>query len=178
MVNIVFESHATTLDNQNHISSGHNDVELSTLGIQQAKELGKRYKNDHFDVVFVSGLQRSFKTAEIAFGNRFPIIRDKRLRECDYGDLTQHPSSEVDPAKVKYISVPFPNGESYEDCLNRIEEFLDELKQKYPDRGTNVLIIGHRATQYGLEYLINGVDLKTLLQTPFKWQPGWLYQLG
>ena len=178
MVTIIFEAHSTTFDNEAHTSSGHNDIELSPLGIEQAKELGERYENDHFDAIFVSDLQRSFKTAEIAFGGKFPIVKDKRLRECDYGDLTQHPSSEVEPQKVNHIHKPFPNGESYEQTSKRMKEFLDGLKQKYYGRGTNVLIIGHRATQYGLETHINGVPLKKLLVIPFKWQPGWEYQLS
>lgn len=103
MITIIFEAHSTTLDNEAHLSSGHNDVALSALGEQQAKELGNRYKDQNFDAIFCSDLQRSFKTAEIAFGKRFPIIKDKRLRECDYGDLTQHPSAEVDPEKPKRI---------------------------------------------------------------------------
>lgn len=177
MITIIFEAHGTTFDNENHLSSGHFDVELSPLGEQQAKQLGERYKDQEFDTIFCSDLQRSYKTAEIAFGKKFPIIKDKRLRECDYGDLTRHPSDEVDAEKVNHITEPFPNGESYEGCLKRMKEFLDELKQKYDDRHKNVLIIGHRATQYGLEHLINGVDLKTLVTTPFKWQPGWTYQL-
>ena len=52
----------------------------------------ERYKDDHFDAVFTSDLARAYRSAEIGFGNRWPIIRDKRLRECDYGDLTQKPS--------------------------------------------------------------------------------------
>lgn len=155
MVTIIFESHATTFDNEAHLSSGHNDVELSPLGIQQAKELGKRYENECFDVIFCSDLQRSYKTAEIAFGKKFPIIQDKRLRECDYGDLTRHPSSEVDPIKIKRITEPFPNGESYEQTSKRMKEFLDDLRKNY--EGKKVLIVGHRATQYGLEYWINGL---------------------
>lgn len=177
MIKIIFESHATSLDNEKHLSSGHNDVELSPLGIQQAKELGERYKDEHFDAIFVSDLQRAYKTAETAFGDRFPITRDKRLRECDYGDLTGHPSDEVDPVKVEHISIPFPNGESYQDCLKRMQEFINNLRQTYHDRDTNVLIIGHRTTQYGLEHLINGVALETLVTTPFKWQPGWTYSI-
>lgn len=108
MVTIVFEAHSTSLDNEAHLASGHNDVALSPLGVGQAKELGERYKGEKFDAIFCSDLQRSYKTAELAFsdeqvpsfGSRFPITRDKRLRECDYGDLTQHPSSEVDPEKL------------------------------------------------------------------------------
>ena len=177
MVNIVFEAHGTTLDNENHLSSGHNDVALSPLGEKQAKELGERYKDASFDAIFCSDLQRSYKTAEIAFGERIPITKDKRLRECDYGDLTQLPSSEVEPEKVKHISKPFPNGESYEDTNKRMKDFLDELKAKYDGRHKIVMIIGHRATQYGLEHWLNGVDLKTLITTPFKWQPGWTYNI-
>ena len=173
---IIFEAHSSTKDNEAHLSSGHNDVELSPQGVQQAKELGERYKNDSFDAIFCSDLQRSYKTAEIAFNGRFPIIKDKRLRECDYGDLTSHPSDEVEPQKVNHIIEPFPNGESYEDCMKRIKDFLDELRQNVHDRKQNVMIIGHRATQYGLEHLINGKSLKELITTPFIWQPGWSYK--
>lgn len=44
MIKIIFEAHGTTFDNEAHLSSGHNDVELSPLGIQQSKEMGIRYK--------------------------------------------------------------------------------------------------------------------------------------
>ena len=182
MITIIFESHATTFDNEANVSSGHNDIELSPLGIKQAKELGQRYKSDHFDAVFCSDLQRSYKTAEIASGKKSPIIKDARLRECDYGDLTRHPSKEVEPQKADHISKPFPNGESYEQTSQRMKEFLDDLKKEYdgPPAGEaskKVMIIGHRATWYGLEHWINGLDLKTLVATPFKWQPGWKYEL-
>ncbi|MBI2196267.1 histidine phosphatase family protein [Candidatus Daviesbacteria bacterium] len=53
MIRIIFESHATTFDNENHLASGHYDIELSPLGIQQAKELGQRYENDIFEAIFV-----------------------------------------------------------------------------------------------------------------------------
>ena len=175
MITIIFEAHSTSFDNEAHLSSGHFDVTLSPLGEKQAKELGERYEGQDFDAIFCSDLQRSYKTAEIAFRDRVPIIKDARLRECDYGDLTQHTSDKVEPIKVEHITKPFSNGESYEDCLKRMKDFLDELKKKY--EGKKVMIIGHRATQYGLEYWINGVNLKTLITTPFKWQTGWIYQL-
>ncbi len=172
MVTIVFEAHSTSLDNEAHLASGHNDVELSELGKRQAKELSERYENEKFDAIFCSDLQRSYQTAETAFGNKFPIIKDKRLRECDYGDLTQHPSSEVEPLKVSHISTPFPNGESYEQTSTRMESFLDELKKNYA--GKKVMIIGHRATQYGLEHL-KGLSYEKIITTPWSWQPGWNY---
>lgn len=175
MVTIIFESHATTFDNEVHLASGHNDIALSSLGEKQAKELGERRNGERFDAIFCSDLQRSFKTAEIAFDDKFPIIRDQRLRECDYGDLTKHPSSEVDPEKVKRIKIPFPNGGSYEQTSQRMKDFLQDLLKNYD--GKTVIIIGHRATQYGLEHWIKGLSLEEIIAAPWKWQPGWTYYL-
>ena len=175
MIAIIFEAHGTTFDNEAHLASGHNDVALSPLGEQQSREMGERYKYDHFDAIFCSDLQRAYKSAEIGFGDKWSIIKDKRLRECDYGDLTQHPSEEVDKEKLQRISIPFPNGESYEQTTSRIKSFLDDLKKNYD--GKKVMIIGHRATQFGLENIINGVSLEHLITTKFKWQPGWEYEI-
>lgn len=175
MVDIIFEAHSTTVDNENHVSSGHYDVELSELGLQQSKEVGERYINDRFDAIFCSDLQRSYKTAELAFGNKFPIIKDVRLRECDYGDMTRRPSSEVDPQKASRITEPFPNGESYEQTSLRMGSFLTDLLCDYD--GKRVMIIGHRATQYGLEHWVNGLPVRAAVTAPWKWQPGWTYPL-
>lgn len=176
MVTIVFEAHSTTIDNENHVSSGHYDIGLSELGIKQSHELGERYANDHFDVIFCSDLQRSYKTAELAFANQFPIVKDARLRECDYGDFTRRPSSEVDPEKASRITEPFPNGESYGQTVERMGSFLNDLLLDYD--GKHVMIIGHRATQYGLEHWIKGVSVKDAVLALWKWQPGWKYELN
>jgi len=176
MITIIFEAHGTTFDNEAHLSSGHNDVALSPLGIEQSKRMGVRYENDHFDAIFCSDLQRAYKSAEIGFGDKWPIIQDSRLRECDYGDLTQHPSEEVDIEKPKRIDTPFPNGESYAQTTERMRSFLNDLKRDY--EGKRVMVIGHRATQYGLEHLINGVPLEELVSSKFTWQPGWEYTLA
>lgn len=173
MTTIIFEAHGTTFDNEAHLSSGHNDVELSPLGIQQSKEMGERYTDDHFDAIFCSDLKRSYNSAEIGFGNKWPIIKDARLRECNYGDYTQHPSEEVDVQKRLRITESFPNGESYQQTTTRMRSFLEDLLKDYKDK--RIMIIGHRATQYGLDNLINGVSLEELTSSKFKWQPGWTY---
>ena len=176
MVTIIFEAHSTTFDNEAHLSSGHNDIELSPLGIQQSKEMGERYASDSFDAIFCSDLQRAYRSAEIAFGDKYPVVKDARLRECDYGTLTQAPSEEVEAQKLLRIAEPFPNGESYTQTTARMKSFLEELLKNY--EGKKVMIIGHRATQYGLEYLINGEPLEVLVSAKFKWQPGWQYEFS
>lgn len=174
-ITLIFEAHGTSFDNEAHLSSGWNDVALSPLGIKQSKEMGERYKDDHFDAIFCSDLQRAYKSAEIGFGNKWPIIQDARLRECDYGDLTQKPSEIVDKEKPQRITTPFPNGESYMQTRERMRSFLQDLKKNYD--GKRVMVIGHRATQYGIENYVNGTPYETLTTTAFKWQPGWLYEI-
>ncbi len=176
MVTIFFESHATTFDNENHLASGHYDVELSDLGVKQAKEMGERNADEDFAAVFCSDLKRSYMTAEIAFGKKqIKIIKDKRLRECDYGEFERKPSNIVDELKPKHISEPFPGGQSYEQTTALMKDFLNNLLKNYD--GTQVLIIGHRATQYALENLIIGVPLLQAVTAPWSWQPGWVYPL-
>jgi broad specificity phosphatase PhoE len=176
MVEIIFEAHATTLDNEAGVGSGWFDVELSSLGKTQAEELGRRYADAQFDAVFCSDLQRSYTTAEIAFaGREVLVVRDERLRECNYGAMTRRRSSEIEKEKISRISMPFPDGESYEQTTERVRLFLQELLEKYD--GKRVLIIGHRATQYALEHIINQAPLETIVPASWKWQPGWTYQL-
>lgn len=174
-VTIIFETHSTSIDNENHLASGWSNAPLSPLGIKQAKDLGERRKDEKFHAIFCSDLQRSYQTAQIALGNKFPIIKDSRLRECNYGDLTQYPGEQVDKEKPKRIKTPFPNGESYEQTSERMKSFLKDLLKNY--NGKKVMIIGHRATQYGLEHWINGVPLEKVISAPWTWQPGWEYQL-
>lgn len=174
MITIIFEAHGTTLDNEAHLASGWNDVELSPLGVQQSKEMGERYKDEHFDAIFCSDLKRAVQSAKIGFAGRdFNIRQDKRLRECNYGELTQHPSVKVDPEKPKRINVPFPGGESYTETTARMKSFLNDLKKDYD--GKKIMIIGHRATQYGLENIILGKPLAEVIPALWKWQPGWTY---
>ena len=173
MVTIIFEAHSTSVDNEAHLASGWYDTPLSELGEKQSRQLGERYKGDSFDAIFCSDLQRSYKTAEIAFSKMgVPIIKDSRLRECNYGDVTR---CGIDFAKIEHLTKPFTNGESYEQTSARMKAFLLDLLRNYA--GKKVMIIGHRATQYGLEHWIKKVPLKEVVTAPWKWQPGWMYQL-
>ena len=135
MVTIIFESHATSVDNEAHLASGHFDAELSELGKTQAKELGQRYAQKRPAAVFCSDLQRSFHTGELAFSSQgVKVYQDKRLRECDYGELTRHPSAEVESRKAEFVSQPFPQGESYEQTTAHMKEFLAELMKNYQNK--------------------------------------------
>lgn len=172
---LIFETHATSSDNEAGLASGHYDVELSATGRRQAMALGRRHAADPPARILTSDLQRAWATAEIAFGGAVPIVRDRRLRECDYGALTRRPARDLDPLRLQAARVPFPGGQSYTDCLRQVGEVLDELRGDWPEGW--VLMIGHRATHYALDVILGGQALEDVIRAPFVWQPGWGYDL-
>ena len=173
---LVFETHATSVDNEAGLASGWFDAALSAKGEAQARSLGARRRDEELLAVFCSDLTRSFRTAEIAFGDRpLSIVRDARLRECDYGDLTRRPASEIEERRPRHLVDPFPNGESYQRVVDRVSAWLDNaVRQGQVEDGT-VLVIGHRATFYALEHLLNGVSLYEAVTSTWAWKPGWAY---
>ncbi len=67
--------------------------------------------------------------------------------------------------KVKHINKPFPGGEAAEEAVARVQTFFIEMKDKYPD--ATVLVVGHQATQFALDVLIDNKTLQGLLTQPF-----------
>jgi len=171
---VVFETHATSLDNEAGLASGWFDIALSATGEAQARQLRVRRRGDDFAAVFCSDLERAFRTAEIAFGDRAcPIVRDARLRECDYGAFTRRPSAEIEERRARHVTTPFPSGESYEQAVGRVAAWLTEAAATFA--GRTVVVIGHRATFYALEHLIRRIPLREAVTATWHWQPGWTY---
>ena len=129
MIAIYFEGHAITSDNEARVASGHNNVDLSERGRSPAAgEKRRRYESIEIDTVFTSDLRRAYETAKLMFeGEDVPIIQDARLRECDYGDLTQRPRAEMEAVRAQSISNPFPNGESLERVMERMKSKVDPI---------------------------------------------------
>jgi len=180
-VDITYFVHGTTTDNEQKLASGWFDAKLSGRGKKQCTELRKSIDNEKFDIVFCSDLKRAAESARIAFPNA-NIIQDKRLRECNYGDLTRADSKKVESLTAKHIDNPFPNGESYEDVERRMKSFLDDILKDYS--GKNVAIVAHKASQLALDVLLKGKTWERAikedwrLKTPPQWKPGWKYVAG
>ena len=175
-VAVVFETHSTSVDNELGIATGWNEGELSEEGRRQARQLGERRRDDGIAVVFTSDLRRAVQTAEIAFaGSPLPIVRDRRLRECNYGALNGMPRARLDAERSLRIDEPYPGGESWGQAVERVSGFLHELSRSH--EGERVLIIGHVATRWALDRVVDGVSLGTLVDAPFEWREGWEYTL-
>ncbi|MEU7898368.1 histidine phosphatase family protein [Nonomuraea sp. NPDC049152] len=175
-VEIVYETHATTTDNEDGIATGWLPGRLSGLGRRQAGELGERRRAGGFAAVFVSDLDRAVHTAQIAFPDgRPPIHQDTRLRECDYGDLNGSPTSLIAARRAQHIDEPFPGGQSYRQVLMATSSLLHDLATGWDD--TRILVIAHSANRWALACLLTDASLEDLLQAPPAWQPGWHYTL-
>ncbi|MFH0857051.1 MAG: histidine phosphatase family protein [bacterium] len=179
MLKITYFVHGTTTDNENHISSGWSDVALSELGIRQSIELRELIKDKKFDVVFCSDLKRAAHSAELTFGNSVEIIKDKRLRECNYGKYNGGATEIVEPMQEKNTINRFPEGESYEDVKNRMSEFLADLKKDYD--GKHIAIVSHKAPQIALDVLLKGKSWEQAFADDWRntksWQPGWEFEI-
>lgn len=175
-VEIVFETHSLTEDNERAIATGWLGGRLSEKGRALAKELGGRRRVDT-DAVFTSDLARATETANIAFGETaVRIYHDWRLRECNYGDLNGKPVAQVTAHRKTYISEPYPHGESFLQVVERVRSFLSDLAANWD--GARVLVIAHSATKWSLDHLVDGTPLEELVEAPFEWKEGWTYRLG
>jgi len=174
MLELVYETHATTTDNEAGIATGWLPGQLSDAGKEQARELGQRRRD--VEAVFCSDLGRALETMELAFlESDLPIFLDWRLREIDYGDLNGAPWDEVDAVRAQHIESPFPGGESYHDVVARTDSFVRDVKRRWDER--RICVIAHSANRLALDYLSRGAPLERLVAEPFDWRPGWEYRL-
>ena len=128
-IQIVFETHSITEDNEHGFATGWHHGRLSGRGRLLASELGERRRNDGIQVVFTSDLGRAVETAEIAFGDTpIPILHDWRLRECDYGEKNGATRDELDRNRPEHLDHPYPEGESWCQATQRVKHFLDDLR--------------------------------------------------
>ena len=175
-IELVFETHCTTLDNEQGRATGWLPGQLSEQGRVQARELGRRRSGDGITAVFSSDLARAAETASVAFpGPAIPVLHDWRLRECDYGHRNGMPVAELHASRSDHLDRPYPGGESWRQAVARAARLLDDLPLRWA--GRRVLVIGHVATRWALDHVLGGVPLEELAAADFAWQPGWEYRL-
>lgn len=173
-VQLVYETHAITTDNEDGIATGWLPGQLSERGRETAAELGARRRDDGLTAVLVSDLERALETVRIAFaGSPTPVVVDERLRECNYGRLNGMPRARLDAERAAHLDDPWPGGESYRDVVRRTASFLDDLRTRWD--GRRVLVVAHSANKVALDHLLLGADLGKLVEEPMDWQPGWEY---
>jgi alpha-ribazole phosphatase/probable phosphoglycerate mutase len=175
-VQIIYETHSTSEDNEQGLATGWLGGTLAPIGREQARQLGRRRRHDGVDIVIASDLNRAVETAHIAFGDSgIPVRLDWRLRECNYGAMNGMPRSQLDAERRLRLDAPFPGGESWRQAVERVALFLAELAAERQNQ--RVLVIGHVATRWALDHVVHGRPLEELIDAPFDWREGWEYAL-
>lgn len=144
-MNIYTARHGQTDYNKIDRILGTTDAELNETGVMQAEELaGKISELDDIDVMLVSPMKRTRKTAEIISDRTgLEIITEERLREWDYGEF-EGKSRFTDgfaENKINFAVKMGRNGESLLQLAHRVYSLLDDVIKSY--KGKNVLLVCH-----------------------------------
>ncbi len=141
---LILTRHGETIENQKKIMQGHMPGHLSKQGIEQAKKLAMRLKDEKIDAIYSSELKRAADTAkEIARHHKnIQINFVQELKEADLKSFTGKCSRDMDwnnrPEDI----------ESAASMQKRAKKLLDRVYGKYPNK--TVLFIGHNGINKAL----------------------------
>jgi broad specificity phosphatase PhoE len=137
-LNLIIVRHGVTIENKANIAQGQTDGTLSEQGIRENEILGLQLKEASFSCIYSSPLGRAWHTAMAIhqYHPGIPLIREDRLKERNLGILQETP-----------YPVPYAEEEVYEGMETaaamaaRLNEFLQEIKQKHKDE--TVVVVSH-----------------------------------
>jgi alpha-ribazole phosphatase len=145
---------------------GYSDIELSATGYRQVARLRDRLADDGIDAVYTSDLRRALVTAEVvSSGRKVDIVVCPELREINYGKVEGLTFEEIErlyPEVAESISnfslqMKFPGGEDFEELVERVNKFLDELENHASSQ--SILIVSHSGPVRILICRLLGIDL-------------------
>ena len=136
MTTLLLVRHGETVDNARQLMQGQTQGELNATGVQQARELALRLKDEPIDAFVASDLKRSIDTCTLlAAPHGLPVATTPLLRERDWGSFTGRfipdLKGETWPDDI----------ESLDDLQQRARQFLEFVRKKY--HGQRVLAVGH-----------------------------------
>lgn len=155
--------HGQTKVNAECRAQGKTSEELNDVGINQAKELNKRFKNDNitFDYIFSSPQERAVQTAKIATG-RDDIIIDARLDVYDLGSANGIPYREIKMTGTVPDMNIYDGVEKLDDYKVRILSFISEIEKEFKNTNSNILIVGHKDSTGMLSAYFEGFEVNTI----------------
>ena len=155
--NLVLVRHGQSEWNEKNLFTGWKDPELTQKGAQEARSAGRELLGQEyvFDVMYTSALRRAQETGRIILEEMgltdIVTVRDQRLNERDYGDLS---GLNKDDARERWgedqvhvwrrsYDTPPPGGESLKDTANRVLPYFEEVILPSLVAGKNVLVAAH-----------------------------------
>lgn len=172
--------HGQSKDNEEMIFSGWRDSILTPVGIKQALNLAEMIKNKKIDYLYASTQIRAIDTMKYAISQNkmakdLEIHTDSRLKERSYGDLQG--TSKLELFLTDEISCneyrrsyykKSNNGESLEEVVKRIENFILEIIIIMKDENINVAVSCHGNSIRGFRKYFENLTPEevTKLETP------------
>ena len=168
--------HGQSLWNASNKFTGWTDIDLSEIGVEEARLAGQQLSELKIDVVHTSELIRAQRTAQIVMSlntasNDVPTRRDNRLNERHYGALQ---GLDKDETRAKYgpeqvhiwrrsFDVPPPEGESLKMCAERTLPYLSEEILPDLEAGKTVLVAAHGNSLRSIVMEIEGLTKEEVL---------------
>ncbi len=177
MVTLILVRHGYSQGNKDNMFTGHIDVPLVDVGLQQA-ELVSDYILENFKVdgIFSSPMHRSSDTVKkVADTLNLPIVLVQDLIEIYGGEwegLTYETIAKRDPVFFKHWwdnkgVVRCPNGESMEDAGKRAFKALEKICAE--NDGKTLVIATHGGVIRSLQCLIQGINMNDF--NSISWTP-------
>lgn len=147
------------------ICYGQTDVDTAESFAAEAEIIRTNLHSLVFTHYFSSPLHRCLKLAVTLFPEE-KINTDERLKELNFGRWEMLPWSEISEQEdaghwfKDYLHIPCPDGESFEQLQDRIQSFVQDLKQLPED--SNVLVITHAGCIRAFHSLLEGIAPSTL----------------
>jgi len=133
--------HGESVGNVLRIIQGQKDYELTKRGLKQAEKIGLKLKDESFEAIYSSDLQRAADTAKaISKHHKTELILTEKLRERDFGSFVDKHGSNLD-----WNNIP-DDVETDESIKERILKTLKEVKE----HTGNVALITHGGVVRGL----------------------------
>ena len=151
--------HGESVANAEGWLAGHQDVDLTARGVEQAKALRPRLAELRPDRVVSSDLLRAVRTASLAWDHRLPPVgRSLQGRERDLGAGEGRPIAELQRAGYGDVLVSWdlgpPGGESHRMLGIRALRWLESV-----DDGRDTLVFGHGGWIRTVVGLVDGTPL-------------------
>lgn len=134
------------------------DKELNETGILQAQKTREKVKNLSYDFVISSPLKRAKRTCDIINSyHQKEVIYSDRLVERDCGNLEGKLTSEFDYANYwnYHKNLTYGTALKIQEFYHQIWDFLEELKNKYPDK--TILIVTHNGVARAIHSYFYGI---------------------
>jgi 2,3-bisphosphoglycerate-dependent phosphoglycerate mutase len=173
---LVLVRHGESEWNLKNLFTGWKDIDLTEVGIAEARAAGRRLKamGFDFDIGFTSALLRAQKTMTLMLeemGLAIPVIADAALNERDYGELSglnkddaraRWSAEQVHVWRRSYEVAP-PGGESLRDTAARVlPYYIDEILPCVL-RGERVLVTAHGNSLRALVMVLDRLGPKEIV---------------